>query len=210
MGRAWGEVGVNGFTPHQWRFNSLSWAHEFPVFDTSSYRIYFCIVPIVPDRNNMSQERAKLLLPPWNPRLLVSDQLKKAATTWKCPLCSKDVTFTECKKIRLSAILNHGRGGSRKGWWWLPGSWTWGHWRTAWTNVRKMYLQIEFYLVLHKLYVPIFTKNTSCKIIAFFLNRFPEKQIKFFSKEKNCHELVFWITSKAGLILLRSNETICV
>ena len=34
--------------------------------------------------------------------------------------------------------------------------------------------------------------------IAFFLKRFPEKQMKFFSKEKNRHELAFWITSEAS------------
>ena len=36
--------------------------------------------------------------------------------------------------------------------------------------------------------------------IDFFLKRFPEEQIKFFSKEKNCHELAFRRTSKASAL----------
>ena len=44
----------------------------------------------------------------------------------------------------------------------------------------------------------IYVKQSHYDKIAFFLLRFPEKQIKLFSKEKNCHELAFWSTSEGS------------
>ena len=42
--------------------------------------------------------------------------------------------------------------------------------------------------------------NLKNKKIAIFLYRYPVKPIKFFSKEKNCHELAFLSTSKASAL----------